>query len=171
MCPIKSCYNLGEKNLKWLKTHKWDFHCSIFLNLKTFFISLLIHKPGQSCRWNLKLAPIQGGQGEMKKTEHFRLVDGSINKQGNLHRRLVLGDSKMSRSLNLPTRISKVRGLNWAQSHILFRQSQQYSTLKAASLKTIPTAGKKWILRIGGRELPVTWVQIKNQWVLTSSRW
>ena len=36
---------------------------------------------------------------------------------------LVLGDSGMDRSLNLPTRISKVRGLNWAQSHILFRQS------------------------------------------------
>ena len=86
----------------------------------------------------------------MKKAEHFRLVDGSINKQGNLHRILVLGDSKLSRSLNLPTRISKVRGLNWAQSHILFRESQQYSTLKATSSKTIPTAGKKWILRIGG---------------------
>lgn len=90
-----------------------------------------------------ELAPIQGGQGETKKTQHFRLVDGSIKKQGNLHRRLVLGDSGMDRSLNLPTRISKLRGLNRAQSHILFRQSQHYSTLKAASLKTIPTAGKK----------------------------
>lgn len=67
-----------------------------------------------------ELAPIQGGQGETKKTQHFRLVDGSIKKQGNLHRRLVLGDSGMDRSLNLPTRISKLRGLNWAQSHILF---------------------------------------------------
>ena len=47
---------------------------------------------------------------ERLKTEadHFRWVDGSFNKQGNLHTRLILGGWKMSRSTHLPARILKV---------------------------------------------------------------
>lgn len=44
---------------------------------------------GQSLVYtDIKQPPYKGGQGEAKR-QHFRLVDGSIKKQGNLHRRLV----------------------------------------------------------------------------------
>ena len=42
------------------------------------------------------------------EAEHFRLVGGGFNKQGNLHRRLILGTCKMSRSGHSHARILKV---------------------------------------------------------------
>lgn len=45
------------------------------------------------------MGPICGGQGQTKGREGCsRLVGGRFHKQGNLHRRLVLGGLKMSRS-------------------------------------------------------------------------
>ena len=44
----------------------------------------------------------------MKEADHSRFVGGSFNKQGILHRRLVLGGCKLSKSLHPPTRILKV---------------------------------------------------------------
>ena len=53
--------------------------------------------------------PIHGEQGEMEERgSHSRWVGGQGNKQTNLHMRLVLGSSKMSRSLHPPARICKV---------------------------------------------------------------
>ena len=44
-----------------------------------------------------------------ERGDHSRLAGGSFNKQGNLHKRLVLGGCKISGSLRLPTRILEVR--------------------------------------------------------------
>lgn len=48
--------------------------------------------------------PINGGWGETAERGHSRSVGGRVNKQENLHRRLILGSCKINRSLHLPTR-------------------------------------------------------------------
>ena len=56
-----------------------------------------------------KLAPMHEDKEKAKgETEHFRLADGGFNKQGNLHRRLILGTFKMSRSGQSHARVLKV---------------------------------------------------------------
>ena len=49
----------------------------------------------------------QGKERQRKEADHYRLVGGSVNKQGNLHMRIVLGGLK-TRSLHLTSRILKV---------------------------------------------------------------
>lgn len=71
---------------------------------------------------------------ESLKTEahHSRPVGGRCNKQGNLQVWLMLCRCEMSWSLYLPTRIFKkrfIRGIDWIQSHILSRWSQQHITI------------------------------------------
>lgn len=51
---------------------------------------------------------IVGKERPKKEAEHSGLVGGSFNSKGNLHRRLVLGLHKMSRSLHPSTRILNV---------------------------------------------------------------
>ena len=59
--------------------------------------------------WDLKLAPVHGGQGDTKEgADHSRLVGGRFNKQGNLHTRIVLGGCKTSGLPHLPPGILKV---------------------------------------------------------------
>ena len=56
-----------------------------------------------------KLAPMHEDKEKAKgETDHFRSVDGGFNKQGNLHRRLILGTFKMSRSGQSHARVLKV---------------------------------------------------------------
>lgn len=43
-----------------------------------------------------------------KKADHFRVVGGRFNLQGNLLRRLVMGGQRKNGLLHLPTRILKV---------------------------------------------------------------
>ena len=56
----------------------------------------------------------------------------SINKQGNLHRKLVLGSLEMSRSLDLPTRIFNIYLevlTELRHIHLPSGESQQHITL------------------------------------------
>ena len=50
----------------------------------------------------------EGKERPKKEANHSRLVGGSLNKQENLLRKLVLGDLKISRFPHLPARILKV---------------------------------------------------------------
>lgn len=74
--------------------------------------------------WNAK-----GGKRSKKNADLTRLVDGRVNKQGNLLRRPVLGDHKMSRSWQPPDGILKVytKALT-PLNHILVRSFQQHVT-------------------------------------------
>ena len=51
---------------------------------------------------------MEGKKRSEKEEDHPRLIGGRFSKQGNVHRRLVLGSCKVRKSLNLPTRILKV---------------------------------------------------------------
>lgn len=76
--------------------------------------------------------PHSQGQGETKeKADLSRLVGSKLNKQGNLHMRLVLGGNKMSRFLQPLCQILKIlyRGLKRVQLLIQFRWSQHHSIL------------------------------------------
>ena len=68
------------------------------------FILLICKLP----RCNLKLAPIvKGRERGTKEAGHFRLVGGGFNKHRNLHTRLVLGCSKITKFLHPPTKSLK----------------------------------------------------------------
>lgn len=59
--------------------------------------------------WNLKLVPYTDGKEKLKKwTVYPRLVGDGFNKWSNVLMRLVLDNSRTSRSPHLPTRILKV---------------------------------------------------------------
>lgn len=51
---------------------------------------------------------LEGKKGLKKDADHSRFVEVRFDKQGKLHKRVVLGTHKASRSLNLPARILKV---------------------------------------------------------------
>lgn len=118
----------------------------------------------------LKLAPIHGGQGELKKeTGHSRLVGGRFNKQGNLPMRLVLGSCKVNRSAHLPTRIlrayvedlmgfshytiSGLSNIQVIQGHVL-----EYSSHCGMSRQNTYSKDKR-----EGEEPPMAWVQVSGQ--------
>lgn len=76
-----------------------------------------------------------------KEAAQSRLVSSRFIKQGNLHMRLVLCCCTMSGSSHLPSQNLKsiCRSLNWVQSHILFRSSQQHIALSSlCSCKQLP---------------------------------
>lgn len=63
----------------------------IMIQIKTIFGSKTQEFPG----WNLKLASYtEGKERPNKDADHSRLVDENFRKQGNLHRKLVLGGCK-----------------------------------------------------------------------------
>lgn len=102
---------------------------------------VLVHKCGSCLGEIWKWTPYTKDKERLKKeADHFRLVGGSFNQQGNLHSRLVLGGCKMSRSLYWPTRILEVyrQRPTRTQSCTQSRWSQPYYSLKVTSLKPVP---------------------------------
>ena len=84
------------------------------------------------CWFTNRLSYTEGKGRSKKEADHFRLVGGRINNQGNLDARLILGSRKTGTSPHPPSRIFKVsmyRGLNWIQSHFQSTWSQQHVAL------------------------------------------
>lgn len=78
----------------------------------------------------------EGKERRNKEAEHSRLVDGNSNKQGNLHRRLALGNHKMSRFHTTCQNLKSLdKGLHWG-NHVF---SQMVATtpysLKGAAVQ------------------------------------
>ena len=88
-----------------------------------------------------KQAPIH----RRKEADHSRLVDGRFNVQGNLLMRLVLGGSKMNRSLHPPARILNQRPDPWVQSHLPYRWSERHITLLRLRPWTWPPLCEWWV--------------------------
>ena len=87
----------------------------------------------------------EGREWPKKEAGHPRLVGGSINKQGNLHTRLVLGGHKRSRFPFCTHQTESecfYRGLNWVQSRVTSQIEIPHFYLKAVSLELLLGVGK-----------------------------
>lgn len=99
-----------------------DFPCRCLFP-KAYFSSLLAGLPIVSSQ----TGPYTEGKGRLKKeADHSKLA----GKQGSLLTRLVWGGCKMNRSFLYHQNLKSIyRGLNWVQSHMLSKWSQQHLSL------------------------------------------
>lgn len=100
-----------------------------------------------------------------------------FNKHGNMPTRLLLGDSKMCRSLHMFTRILNVYIAALMGLSYIFSPDGliNVSSLKAASLKYLQCANNWWNVhskKRGGFQWPlIAQVQLAGQWVVMPSQW
>lgn len=112
----------------------------------------------------------EGREWPKKETGHPRLVGDSINKQGNLHRRLVLGSHKRRRFPFCTHQTESecfYRGLNWVQSQVTSQIEIPHFYLKAVSLEQLLGVGKACRRHIPskgeGKTPPIARVQLEGQ--------
>lgn len=120
-------------------------------------------------RWNSKLAPIQEGQGKTtERADYSRLVNGTFNKQGNLHRKLAFGGWKKNSSPHLPTRILRVHIETLKQfSPILYLEGLNNILFSPGCvLEVAPSAGT-----VGGIYIPRTRFGVRSFWLPKSNSW
>lgn len=92
-----------------------------------YSFSLVGSQPQELAEWSLKLGPNPWRQGEAEGKGRPLLTEWSFGKGTYVCMRLVLGTALVGLFTHLPESQSLHRGLNWVQSHIPFRWSQQHT--------------------------------------------